>query len=117
MTLLNRKNVAGGGESRIWTLDQPTGNYHSECFGVLNESKDQPKDFFWDNSILNQALTTPWETILFNDRKVKHEARAFVKGRESIPCSRDVLVNFVRKPLANGIDMKMGPDGKKESII
>ena len=84
---------------------------------MLNESKDQPKDFSWDNCIFNQALTNPWETILFNDRKVKHEARTFVKGTESITCSRDVIVNFVRKPLANGLDMKVGSDGKKVSIL
>ena len=32
---------------------------------------------------------------------VKHEARAFDGSR---PCSRDVIVNFIRKPLADGSD-------------
>ena len=32
---------------------------------------------------------------------VKHEARAFDGSR---PCSRDVIVNFIRKPLVDGSD-------------
>eukprot|EP00969_Alexandrium_andersonii_P221136 9766410-Alexandrium_andersonii.AAC.1 len=35
------------------------------------------------------TLPRPWETVYFNDREVKHEARGFDGQR---PCKRDVLV-------------------------
>ena len=134
VTLVGRRGVARGGESRLWSLATPTGNYsEAELAGRR------------DGLLLDHALTQPWETLYFNDRKgniqvsprekisllvlclriwatplvcrkvhiaimhrrdrlaptVKHEARAFDGSR---PCSRDVIVNFIRKPLADGSD-------------
>ena len=60
------------------------------------------------NLLLNKALTEPWETVIFNDRKVKHEARAFSGGQQS---ARDVIVNFMRKPLSDGTDVKLRLEG------
>jgi len=92
VTLVGRRGVARGGESRLWSLATPTGNYkEAELAGRQ------------DGLLLNHVLTQPYETLYFNDRKVKHEARAFDGSR---PCSRDVIVNFIRKPLADGSDKK-----------
>ena len=104
--------------SRIWKLDQPAGNYDSKVFGQLDEISDLPalEGFSWDNCLFNEALDSPWETIIFNDRKVKHEVRGFYPKDENKPSYRDVIVNFVRKPLSNGADEQM-VNGKIESII
>ena len=95
VTLVALRGVKSGGESRLWKLDAPTGNYKEEDFN---------NDDLQKNLLLNLALQTPWETIYFNDRIVKHEARAFDGDR---PCSRDVIVNFLRKPLKEGHDKKL----------
>jgi hypothetical protein len=90
-------------------LHQPTGNYESSEFGELEENPAiQVGDgFSWDNCVFNKTLKQPWETIIFNDRKVKHEAREFVAENETYGhCHRDVIVNFLRKPLLDGSDMK-----------
>ena len=55
-----------------------------------------------------KALESPWESIFFNDRKVKHEARPFLREHGTKgPSQRDVIVNFVRKPLLDGADEKV----------
>jgi len=99
ITLIGRYNVTQGGETRIWTLEAPTGNYDEDDF--KSGSMDH-------NLLLNKALTDPWETVIFNDRKVKHEARAFSGGQQS---ARDVIVNFMRKPLSDGTDVKLRLEG------
>ena len=98
VTLVCLHGVKSGGESRLWTLDTPAGNYSEDDFnnGVLK-----------NNLLLNHALRDPWETLYFNDRMVKHEARAFDGDR---PCTRDVIVNFLRKPLNDGHDKKVVGD-------
>lgn len=120
VTLLGRENVARdrGCESRIWKLDQPTGNYDSHAFGQLESESDLPvlDGFSWDNCLFNKVLESPWETILFNDRMVKHEVRGFFSEDESKASYRDVIVNFLRKPLSNGMDERM-VNGKMESIV
>lgn len=121
VTLIHRENVkaVSGGESRIWSLDQPTGNYDSVEFGKVLPSPtlNDSADFSWDNCLFDKALESPWETIIFNDRKVKHEVRSFLRDKGSkAPCYRDVIVNFVRKPLSDGSDKRM-VDGVEESII
>ena len=99
VTLIGRYNVTQGGESRLWSLETPTGNYDEDDFrsGSLD-----------DKLILNYALQYPWETIFFNDRKLKHEARAFFGGEKT---TRDVIVNFMRKPLKDGTDVKLRLEG------
>ena len=86
VTLIGRYNVTGGGETRLWDITAPTGNYDEEEFsrGEMD-----------DKLILDHSLTEPWETVYFSDRKFKHEARA-VSGEGSGPWVRDVIVNFVR---------------------
>ena len=86
VTIIGRYNVTGGGETRLWDLTTPTGNYHEEEFrrGVME-----------DKLILDHTLTDPWETVYFSDRKLKHEARA-VTGDGPGPWVRDVIVNFIR---------------------
>ena len=95
VTLVGRKGVESGGESRVWSLKATTGNYSEDDFN---------KDYMKNNLLLSHALQNPWETLYFNDRIVKHEARAFDGER---PCTRDVIVNFLRKPLKGGEDKKM----------
>ena len=86
VTLIGRYNVTGGGETRLWDITAPTGNYDEQEFsrGEMD-----------DKLILDHSLTQPWETVYFSDRKLKHEARA-VTGEGSGPWVRDVIVNFVR---------------------
>ena len=62
VTLVGRRGVARGGESRLWNLATPTGNY-SEA-----ELAGRRKGL-----LLDHALIQPWETLYFNDREVKHE--------------------------------------------
>ena len=64
VTLIGRYNVTSGGESRLWNLDTPTGNYNEDDFKVGKMN---------GNLILNHALKDPWETLFFNDRQLKHE--------------------------------------------
>lgn len=111
VTLISRKNVDSniGSESRIWNLRQPTGNYDSTHYGKLtmNGPFPAPEGFDWDNCLFNKALDSPWETIVFNDREVKHEVRAFHRREDAVgKCYRDVLVNFCRKPLSDGSDIR-----------
>ena len=65
--MIGRYNVTGGGETRLWDITAPTGNYDEEEFsrGEMD-----------DKLILDHSLTEPWETVYFSDRKFKHEARA-----------------------------------------
>lgn len=120
VTLIGRSNVVSGkgGESRIWKMEQPTGNYDSDEFGKFVENSDLavPGSFSWGNVLFNKALESPWETVIFNDRKVKHEVRNFFMGDKEDPCYRDVIVSFVRKPLASGDDKRM-VNGKEETIM
>ena len=86
VTMIGRYNVTGGGETRLWDITAPTGNYDEEEFG---------RGEMDDKLILDHTLTEPWETVYFSDRKLKHEARA-VTGEGPGPWVRDVIVNFVR---------------------
>ena len=100
VTLVGRYNVSSGGETRLWKLSSPTGNYDEEEFvsGKLEQ-----------HLLLNHALTDAWETVFFNDRRVKHEARA-IDGDGQSSCVRDVIVNLLRKPLKDGTDVKLRRD-------
>ena len=105
VTMVNCHNTKGC-DSRLWKLQQPTGNYTSSTFGKL-DGEAARDGFSWENCVLNKTLNTSWETIIFNDRKVKHEAREFfatIDDENHDHCHRDVIVNFVRKPLLNGSD-------------
>ena len=93
VTIINRFNVTHGGETRLWTIDAPTGNYREEEFHQME-----------DKLVLNYPLQHQWESVFFNDRTLKHEARAFYGGHKA---TRDVIVNFIRKPLKDGSDVKL----------
>ena len=99
VTLIERKGVQSGGESRFWSLDAPTGNY--DGIGVDRQPISPPDHFSWNHSLANITLTDPWETVFFLDRKIKHEVRAFDGER---PCHRSVLVQFIRMPVVDGSD-------------
>ena len=62
--LVGRQNVVSGGETRLWKAETPKGNYKEECFKAGSMKK---------NLLLNYALSGSYETIIFNDRKIKHE--------------------------------------------
>ena len=51
VTLIGRYNVTGGGETRLWDITAPTGNYDEEEFsrGEMD-----------DKLILDHSLTEPW---------------------------------------------------------
>ena len=92
--MVRRKGVKSGGESRIWKLQTPSGYYGDDEF-----------DGFKSRGLLlfDRALQDPWESIFFDDRRVKHEARHFHCNGNGT-CQRDVIVNFGRKPLSDGVD-------------
>lgn len=92
VTLINRFDVTHGGETRLWSNDTPAGNYTEDEFHQMG-----------DKLILDYPLQHQWESVFFNDRVLKHEARAFHGGNIA---TRDVLVNFIRKPLKDGTDVK-----------
>ena len=96
VVLIGRYNITHGGESRLWNLKTPIGNYDEDLYqsGAMDK-----------NLILNHPLKQPFETIYFNDRKMKHEARA-VQGNGLLGNKvRDVIVNFIRKPTKDGQDV------------
>ena len=104
VTLINRFDVTHGGETRLWSNDTPAGNYTEDEFHQMGDKvRKQTQDFknlFYFFCILKLILDYPlqhqWESVFFNDRVLKHEARAFHGGNIA---TRDVLVNFIRKPL------------------
>lgn len=108
--MVNRRFVTGGGESRIWTLDTPIGNYPDQAMEETDVSQTFNNNGGYIATgqccLFNLSLTSPWDTLYFNDRRVKHEARGFDGAR---PCVRDVIVNFLRKPLKDGSDRKLVP--------
>ena len=87
------------GKSRLFrgfahrSLDTTTGNYceDDECRALHPHLPEKP-----DASLALGALTLkdPWETVLFNDRALKHEVEAFDGDR---PCSRCVIVGSAWK--------------------
>ena len=101
IVLVGLHNRGTGGETRLWTLDAPTGNYDEADFqsGKLD-----------DQLLLSHVLKDPWETIYFNDRKLKHETRAFTSSDAVMAARRDVIINFIRKPLLDGTDVKLVRD-------
>ena len=106
VSALGKSDITGG-QSRIWPLATPTGPYEDDMF----ESSTGP--YTKEKCLFDSLLSSKWDTIYFNDRMVKHEARSFDGKR---PVHRDVIVNFVRKPLSNGKDMKF-ENGEMVSII
>ena len=97
VTLVGKSKITGG-ESRLWPLSTPAGNYNDDMF----ESSTGP--YTKKKCLFDFPLSSNWDTIYFNDRVLKHEARPFDGER---PAYRDVIVNFVRKPLSDGKDMKL----------
>ena len=117
VTLIKRHNVRSGGETRIWNLQQPIGFYRNADFGESNNTTvPDIKGFKWSNILFRKTMTQPWETIVINDRKVKHEGRAFYSKEKGKPCYRDVIINNMRKPYLGGID-KMRIGGKIVDVI
>lgn len=107
VTLSGFHHLESGGDSRIWPLSTPKGCYTDEEF----ETEGSP--FHKKNCLLNYQLRKHWDTILFNDRKVKHEARAFDGAR---PAYRDVILCDLRKPYTDGVDKMLDVNGNVVSI-
>jgi len=108
--MCSKEEGGGGGSPESGTLK----------FGEMkNDNQTIPvhHDFSWNNCLFDYALESPWETIIFNDRKVKHEARSFFRDEKNVPCYRDVIVNCVRKPLLDGSDTKLVNGIKEETIV
>ena len=100
-------NLQSGGETRIWPLEIQIGNDDDKDF----ENPLSP--YYKDNCLFSRPLRNHWDTILLNDRKVKHEAREFDEKR---PAYRDVIINQVRKPYSDGVDQMLNEDGVVVSI-
>ena len=107
VTMIKRDRVTSGGETRLWSLDATTGNYcanlastpstrptllnsrageDDECRAMHPHLPERPDASL---SLGTLTLKDPWETVLFNDRALKHEVEAFDGDR---PCSRCVIV-------------------------
>ena len=107
ITLVGLHNVTQLGENRLWPMSTPIGNYEDGMF----EANEGP--FSKNTCLFNQTLSNPWDTLIFNDRKVKHEARQFYG-----PCGayRDIIANDLRKPFSDGLDAMIDENGKNVSI-
>ena len=99
VTLIERKGVTSGGETRIWSLQAPTGNY--DGIDADGNPIPPPPGFSWNNLVAKMTLKEPWETVYLLDRKVKHEGRPFDGIR---PCHRSIITQLLRKPLRDGAD-------------
>jgi len=107
VTLVGLSNVTKGGESRLWPLSTPMGSYGDEMFDTKGNS------FYKSNCLFNRPLRAQWDTVIFNDRLVKHEARPFDGPR---PAYRDVILNDIRKPYSDGVDKMIDENGSIVSI-
>ena len=87
VTLIGRYNVTGGGETRLWDITAPRGNYDEAAFrrGEMD-----------DLILMKHTLKQPWETVYFSDRRLLHEAKAVTGEMSQGPWVRDVIVNFIR---------------------
>ena len=45
---------------------------------------------------VSYCIFQPWETVLFSDRRLIHEAKAVTGEMSQGPWVRDVIVNFIR---------------------
>ena len=93
--MIGKENIKSGGITRLWSLDTPTGYYSDEEFEEIKKQGTLLSEFTLENA---------FDTVIFNDRKLKHEVRSFNSKLKNQPCSRSVLVNFIRKPLNDGTD-------------
>jgi len=89
------ENIGKGGKTRIWNLDMPKGYYSDEKFEDMKKSAQV---------IFEHKLSKPFETLFIRDRFIKHEVRYFSAKNPTQKCVRNVIVNFLRKPLLNGAD-------------
>lgn len=83
---INSENMAvHGGESRIYDLAQPS--------GIIQDEMQASK-----NRLLKYTMSLPFETIVLEDRRVKHDNMAVIPVEACRVAHRDVLVIWVRKP-------------------
>jgi len=72
----------------------------------------------WNDCLLDKPLDSNFDTIIINDRIVKHQVRFYFRerGTNEQPCHRDVIISLVRNPLSDGSDIKVveenGTNGK-----
>ena len=102
VTLIGLTNVTQLGEIRLWPILTPMGNYKDHLF------ESSTCTYRKTTCLVRIPLHSKWDTIMFNDRMVKHETRPFDGNR---PAFRDVIVNFIRKPLVDGSDKKLENGG------
>jgi len=75
---------------------------------------NQAKVRLVETLVCSMTLSDTWDTLIFNDRKVKHEVRPFVG---SAGAYRDVIVNDLKKPYSNGLDTMMDDNMDIVSMI
>jgi len=94
ISFMNRENVdPSTGQSRIWTMDQPSGPYPEEEFASIRHK-----------CLTDMVMSEPFETLLAIDSLVKHEARSIKPVIKDLPCSRDVIVQWTRTARISGCD-------------
>jgi len=90
------------GESRIYSLDQPSGQMTGE----------QSVRARRETRLVERNLTTPFETLLINDRKVKHDNKPIIPADKTQYAFRDVHVIWARR---FNEDDKADPRGQHSS--
>merc|ERR1711865_927359 len=75
------------GESRIYLQDQPNGPMNRDQSAVARRS----------TRLVERNLATPYETLLLNDRKVKHDNKQIFPADKTQYGFRDVHVIWARK--------------------
>ncbi|GMH76764.1 hypothetical protein TrRE_jg2006 [Triparma retinervis] len=93
ITFVDRDNVLPPtGANRVWGLEQPVGKAGGGDRNLL------------DGKVLGEYF----DTFVFLDRHVKHEATAFEARDEGRDATRDVIVTFARRPRKDGGDFGRG---------
>jgi len=106
VTVVGSSNITQPAISRLWPLSTPAGDYNEELF------KSNKGPFGKENCLFNRVLNN-WDTIIFNDRLVKHEGRPF---DGLMGAYRDIIVCDLRMPFSDGSDKMLDESGRIVSI-
>jgi len=95
--LLGRSNCRNdSGYTNVFSLEAPTGAYDRDD----PQEKRRLDKYLLDSFVMSK----PFEFNIMLDRRAKHEATPGKPLAPGVPCSRDVLINFLRAPLVSGED-------------
>ena len=115
--LIERVDVLSGGETRLWSLETPMGNYDEGDFPGKK------------GLLLDHALQGPFETVIFNDRLVKGRLHLIslsksldssinggVKGFSCFFCRFSAFQVFFLQPRKTHLKSRKGGEGRKVKV-